>query len=277
MTPITKRVTQLGAIALAIGLVAVETASAQYWGGGVGPGMAAESQGNGTGFSGLGITSASSAFGHRSVGGMLTSGGAGTFTGSNNIVTGQVTNFDIMANSGLGGIGNFQPSAFVGGGGVANGFVGGPANRGINANLAQPAGVNGLQYGAGQYPGGINVQFGGLYGNRNRNNPRNQLAEGQDIRSRSQIPIQVTYNVDFPVPSVPSSNVARKLSNELSSSPTIGAYGPVSVRLEGGTAILRGTVLTDHDRNLAAQVALLEPRVSQVRNELQVASAPTSP
>lgn len=273
MNPITKHITKLGAMALAIGLVAAKTASAQYWGGGVGPGMGAQFQGNGVGFSGQGITASSSAFGNRTVGNMLTPGSAGTFTGSNNIVTGQVTNFDALANAGLGGVGNFQPSAFVGGGGVANGFVGGLANRGINTNLAQAVGANGLQYGGGQNPGGINVQFGGLYGNRGRNNPRNQLAEGQDIRSRSQIPIQVTYNVDFPVPPVSSSAIATKLSNELSSSPTIGAYGPVNVRLEGGTAILRGTVPTDHDRNLAAQVALLEPRVSQVRNELQVASA----
>jgi len=33
----------------------------------------------------------------------------------------------------------------------------------------------------------------------------------------------------------------------------------------------RGTVPTDHDRVMAAQLAMLEPRVSQVRNELQVA------
>jgi len=261
---------QLGALALAIGLFAAGTASAQIWGG--------QFPSTGNEFSGLNATTTNGAFGQRPIGGMVTPRGAGTFTGSNDLVNAQTFNMNNIISAGVNGFG-FQPSAFVGGGGISNGFVGGLADRGIYANGALNNQYGALPYYGGQYGNGVNVQFGGLglYGaNRNRNTAQNPLQEGE-IRSRRQIPIQVTYNIDFPVPAVPSSNVARKLSNELSSSPTIGAYGPVSVRLEGATAILRGTVPTDHDRILAAQLALLEPRVSQVRNELQVASTPTPP
>jgi hypothetical protein len=271
MTPIMKHI-QICAIALAIGLFSVDTARAQVWGG--------PFPSNGNDFSGLNASTTNGAFGQRPIGGMVTSRGAGTFTGSNDLVNAQTFNMNNITNAGVTGFG-FQQSAFVGGGGINNGFVGGLADRGIYANGAVNSQYGALPYYGGQYGAAygdaVNVLFGGLTGRNNRNNPRNQLAEGQDIRSRRQIPIQVTYNIDFPVPNVSMSNVARKLSNELSSSPTIGAYGPVSVRVEGGTAILRGTVPTDHDRILAAQLALLEPRVSQVRNELQVGSAPTPP
>lgn len=266
MTPIVKHI-QLGAIALAIGLAA-DTAGAQIWGG--------QFPSSGNEFSGLNATTTNGAFGQRPIGGMVTPRGAGTFTGSNDLVNAQTFNMNNITNAGVNGFG-FQQSAFVGGGGISNGFVGGLADRGIYANGAANNQLGALPYYGGQYGNGVNVQFGGLYGGRrSRNVAQSELPEGQ-IRSRSQIPIQVTYNIDFPVPQVPSSNVARKLSNELSASPTIGAYGPVSVRVEGGTAILRGTVPTDHDRILAAQLALLEPRVSQVRNELQVASTPSPP
>lgn len=271
MCPIMNHI-KFGAMALAIGLAATEAARAQIWSG--------PFPSNGNEFSGLNASSTSGAFGERPLGAMPTPRGAGTFTGSNNLVNAQTFNMNNITNAGVSGFG-FQPSAFVGGGGVANGFVGGLADRGIYANGAVNNQYGALpyyggQYGA-QYGSGVPVQFGGLYGaSRNRSTAQTPLQEGE-IRSRRQIPIQVTYNIDFPVASVPSSNVARKLSNELSSSPTIGAYGPVSVRVEGGTAILRGTVPTDHDRILAAQLALLEPRVSQVRNELRVGSAPIPP
>ena len=270
MTPLMKHLAKLGALALAFALLVADTASAQIWSG--------PFPSNGNEFSGLNSTVTTGSFGERPLGAMMTPRGAGTFTGSD-LVNAQTFNMNAIANAGTSGFG-FQPSAFVGGGGIANGFVGGLANRGIYTNGAMNSQVGALPYYGGQYGqygNGVDVQFGGLYGaNRNRNNAQNQLPEGQ-IRSRSQIPIQVTYNIGFPVPYVPATNVARKLSNELSNSPTIGAYGPVNVQVEGGTAILRGTVPTDHDRILAAQLALLEPRVSQVRNELQVASAPTPP
>jgi len=237
------------------------------------------------GFGGLGSSSTGGAFGQRSVGGMPTGGGAGSFTGSQqqSMVTGQTMNLDQLMSSANGnGILQFQNSAFVGGGGASN-FVGGLTNRGINANqngMGQANGINGQrgggQLGGGQF-GGQNGQFGGgAYGqNNNRNNRQNQMANGQDVRSRSQIPIATTYTIGFNTPSVAPGTVSAKISEQLNRSRSIASAGGVNVQIVGKTAVLQGTVLSDHDRDMAAQVAMLEPGVAQVKNELQVTgSAP---
>jgi hypothetical protein len=203
---------------------------------------------------------------------MPTGSGAGSFTGSNqnSLVTGQLFNMNLMNNAGVSGIGNFQTSTFVGGGGASN-FVGGLANRGINVSqsgVGQRGGASG-QFG-GRQSGAR--QFGGAaYGQQN--NRQNQFAGNSGTRSRSQMPIATTYRIGFAVPTVASSDVSTKLSGQLSRSSAISSAGGVSVDLDGKTAVLRGTVATDHDRQLAALVAMLEPGVSQVRNELQVQSA----
>jgi hypothetical protein len=46
---------------------------------------------------------------------------------------------------------------------------------------------------------------------------------------------------------------------------------PVTVTMQGDTAVLRGGVATEHDRALAEGIALLEPGIWNVRNELWVA------
>ena len=50
----------------------------------------------------------------------------------------------------------------------------------------------------------------------------------------------------------------------------------VEIQLEGRTAVLRGSVATDHDRALAEQLALLEPGISFVRNEISTTDQPAS-
>ncbi len=52
---------------------------------------------------------------------------------------------------------------------------------------------------------------------------------------------------------------------------------PVTVLTRGRTVILRGTVASDHDRDLAGQLARLEPAVDQVENELIVGQPTTVP
>ena len=44
----------------------------------------------------------------------------------------------------------------------------------------------------------------------------------------------------------------------------------MQVEMEGETVVLRGTVPSERDRDLAARLALLEPGISAVRNELRV-------
>lgn len=56
-----------------------------------------------------------------------------------------------------------------------------------------------------------------------------------------------------------------------------GRFRGVQVAFEGGTAILRGVVATPNDRILVEQIALLEPSVSAVRNNLTVGGSTSSP
>jgi osmotically-inducible protein OsmY len=62
------------------------------------------------------------------------------------------------------------------------------------------------------------------------------------------------------------------IQSELSASlqNLVGRNGlrPIEVTLQGRTAVLRGGVATPHNRDLAARLALLEPGVDQVQNEL---------
>jgi osmotically-inducible protein OsmY len=46
---------------------------------------------------------------------------------------------------------------------------------------------------------------------------------------------------------------------------------PIEVTVQARTVVLRGAVGTAHNRDLAARLALLEPGVDQVQNELTIA------
>jgi hypothetical protein len=252
-----KRTIKCGSIVFAICLFGLETAMAQYGGGfpvvqNEWSGLSASATNGSFGPRNVGgmmnSTTTNGAFGQRSMGEMMNSSrGAGTFTGSNNLAMGQ-------------------------GSAVNNGFVGGMGGINLSPNVVQPTAIS-RSFDARQYSDGINVLFS-LAG-RDRNNARSQLAEGQDIRSRSQIPIHISYALGFPSPPADMSALSAKLSGELSR--LSGSPSPVRVQLEGQTAILRGTVASEHQRELAAELAMLEPRVWQVRNELQVASEGAPP
>jgi osmotically-inducible protein OsmY len=291
-----KHTIKLVAIVLAIGLSAAGVASAQY--GGYGPPLqnpvsGGSSYGGGlgatgsSGFGGLGSSTTGGAFGPRSVGGMPSGGGAGSFTGSQqSMVTGQLTNLDLLMNSSTtSGILNFQTAAFVGGGGVGNNganFVGGLPSRGINGaqNGAMQNGING-QRGAGQFGAGQMGAAGGQYGGagayrqNNRNTNRQQAANAQGVRSRTEIPIATTYSIGFNTPIAAPTALSTKISDQLNRWHSIASAGGVNVQIVGKTVVLQGKVPSDHDRDMAAKLAMLEPGVSQVKNELQVTgSAP---
>jgi succinyl-CoA synthetase beta subunit len=111
----------------------------------------------------------------------------------------------------------------------------------------------------------INI-FGGMNGNM-----------GGQNNSTLTKPIRVDYNVGFDYSTPAATRVATNVSTELSHTPYIATVsGPISVQMQGRTAILTGSVGTDHARDLAAQVALLEPGIDQIRNDLQVRSAPST-
>jgi hypothetical protein len=110
--------------------------------------------------------------------------------------------------------------------------------------------------------------------NNNNNNPNN-LQNNATRQQVSKARVLTTIGFNYAPPT--RVDVAATLQQRLEKSPRIARVGPITVQLEGRTAVLSGTVATAHDRELAALVARLEAGVGEVRNELQVAPAiPTS-
>jgi hypothetical protein len=106
-------------------------------------------------------------------------------------------------------------------------------------------------------------QLGNLYGAGLYNSLNNR-------RQQLRMPVQLGFQpANRPVTSV----VTGRLQSRLQRIPRIRDMGSVSVELNGSTAVLRGEVATEADRQLVGRMLLLEPGVSEVRNELLVASA----
>ncbi len=88
-------------------------------------------------------------------------------------------------------------------------------------------------------------------------------------QSRSQTPIRIGLKLGFR-PQPISQTAAATFQTRLVKLPGIRFIGPADVTLEGRTAVLRGTVATEEDRQLAEALAMMEPAVLDVRNELVV-------
>src|SRR5207253_7443271 len=137
---------------------------------------------------------------------------------------------------------------FVGSPNSANGFIGARPGATTNQN-GQRQGANGALGGAqggalgGQY--GANGQ-NGQRGGQNNQNMNNRQQQG-DSRSRSEMPIQTTYHIDFSVPTVAAPKIATKLSTQLTNTKTLGSVERINAEMQGEMLVLRGTVATDDD------------------------------
>jgi hypothetical protein len=89
-------------------------------------------------------------------------------------------------------------------------------------------------------------------------------------------PTYTTY-IGFTPDPAPVGQVTSDLQNALATSSDWGKANsnPVQITVNGNVAVLRGTVATDHDRELAARLAAMTPGVREVRNELTT-STPAS-
>jgi hypothetical protein len=76
--------------------------------------------------------------------------------------------------------------------------------------------------------------------------------------------------VGFDVAPQKTTAVAMNVVTSLGVNKAGSRFGGVRVSIDGQTAILRGLVASQNDRQLAEQITLLEPDVSSVRNELLV-------
>ncbi len=111
----------------------------------------------------------------------------------------------------------------------------------------------------------------GPQSNRGRGNEFNNQADSNNTSSIVPHRLVVAFRYAAPRIQLPTANASGGIT--LRGLNRLQSRGPLSVELQDRTATLRGVVATDHDRALAEQLTLLEPGISQVRNELTVAEA----
>ncbi|MCR4412300.1 MAG: BON domain-containing protein [Thermoguttaceae bacterium] len=83
-------------------------------------------------------------------------------------------------------------------------------------------------------------------------------------------PLEIGFDYHGPQRQDASEVVAQRLQ----ASPALHPANRIEVFLAGTTATLRGEVVSERDRGLAEQLALFEPGIYSVRNELRVRSRP---
>lgn len=164
-------------------------------------------------------------------------------------------------------------SSFVGGSAGSflsptgtTGGVGGGGPTGIGG-LGGISGLGGL----GGLGGGGLGGFGGGFGGRQQGGLRGSQGLGTTTTPQLRIPIRIGFTPRAMAASVVSSRLSRRLSHI----PSLGSTAGVTVSMQGRTAVLAGSVPTDRDRDLVARLALLEPGISDVQNDLVVQSAGT--
>lgn len=207
------------------------------------------SEANTNGFIGALSSSGGAATGARGASGL---GGAAGMTGMGGV-------------EGMMGLGGMSSLGGMGGLGGGMGGIGGRMGLGGMSGLGGIGGMGIMGRGGMMSRGGM-MGMGGMMGGRTVGGffPNSQNSGGG-------APIRNTVSVGF-TPPAPAANAAgRRLTGLLRRSSRIQQVTPIEVELRGRTAILRGTVATAHDRDLARLAVLLEPGISQVRNELAVA------
>ncbi len=192
-------------------------------------------------------------------------GGRGTFGGSG--LGGSGLGGSGLGGSGIGSLGTGGASPGGQGGGRLNdgSLINGPSGSGgfVGSDLA------GLQRFIGSSQ--ARAQAGSQRINRGTgqgfqsNQPDNQDSGPAQRKFRTRVRIGFR-----PVP-ISNTKVSEQLSQMLTK--TLQANG-MRVVISERTATLRGNLATHHQRRLAEQLALLEPGISRVRNEIVVTAPP---
>jgi len=140
--------------------------------------------------------------------------------------------------------------------------------------------------------GGAGQQFGSLLGGRNGGNLLGQLMQGSQFNQpgrtqtgRGSTPqLRVPISLGFTPRPIATSRITAQLQTRLGRLPALTTVGPIEVALEGEAVVLRGTVASEGDRQLAEELLMMAPEVTKVKNELKVqgladtgASAPPVP
>lgn len=228
------------------------------------------SMSQGANMGGTSATSGSSGmFGSRNLGGSLSAGNrgfAGGGTGAAGVASTRGSGRTLQASdAGQGVAGNER---FTRGGRQAGQFVGADTTD-LPSFLTQLAtGGNG---GNNQLRGGRNQQG---RGGQNANQQGGRNNGGRMGQQKAQYRIARSIGFDYAPPTAAA--VQSHLGTRLKSLASVKSLGPIDVSFQARTVVLRGSVATAHDRDLAERLALLEAGVDQVQNELTIGQPPAS-
>ena len=205
-----------------------------------------------------------------------TSNSAMSASGRSSAGTNGMTGMSRGNTAGRTGGGNGMQGGLNLGLGTQNGLLGN-ANNGNRQGLVGRTDSSGRFVGNEQMPTNAGNQFGqnnlGRTGRRSTLANQNQQMGGQGGNSTSnRRPLQARHRVAFDLPAPTQESISQDLQMQLQAAgPRIPIQG-VQIEFELGELTLRGTVATEDQRLLAAQLARLEPGVRSVKNELVVQS-----
>ncbi|MCY2988534.1 MAG: BON domain-containing protein [Planctomycetota bacterium] len=175
----------------------------------------------------------------------------------------------------LGATMNTGPQRFLGGDrSTAAQFAGG-TNMFLNSTGTAQGGAAGAVSPMGQVGmmGGMNPM--GTLNALMANNMINNLS-----RQRRPLRMPITLGIE-PTPALMAAaeptHVGERVQSKLVKIPQVRSSGSVKVEMEGKIAVLRGEVKSQRERDLIGRMLLLEPGISDVRNELVVAPPVPSP
>jgi hypothetical protein len=166
---------------------------------------------------------------------------------------------------------------------TASSFVGTNTNQLSQRNYVGAAQLNGLQAGlAGNGMGGLGlngmgmegVGLGGMSEFGLGALVEQRLAQrvlSPNLNNSENVPRRTVLTLAFQPTGASSSTVGSAIAARLAAMPALHWQAPAEVAMQGRTAVLRGVVATQHDRDLAERVVRLEAAVDRVRNEIVVA------
>jgi hypothetical protein len=212
--------------------------------------------GSGFGSSGFGGSGFGSGFGGSGFGSGFGSSGFGGMGGFGS------SGFGGFGNSGFGGMSGFGNSGFGGSGYGGQNFVGRDA-----ADMAST--WNQMGQAGAQFFNQMNRSMN--RGNRRRNNDNND-SSSTNVEN-PPLPMRVSLQVAFTAPRPSSAALQNTVRTRIAQ--VLAQQGIVApqVTMEGNVAVLRGVAATDSQRLVLEKLVALEPGISEVRNEMTVATA----
>ena len=158
--------------------------------------------------------------------------------------------------SNFGSVPGFNPNGSANAlGGTTGGFGGG--------------GLGGFGGGLGGGLGGFGGNRGGIGGGGFRNFGNAGLGGG-NLGGAAQAVLPTRLTIGYAYTRVGSTVLASRLSQRFVQIPAFKSVVKIAVVMDGDTAVLSGTAPSAHQRMLVERVAMLEPGVSAVRNEVRV-------